>query len=120
MQFATTFDEIIDSLADDWTNLELEIGIDDLDRYVEAAVALVDCNGQPISDDTKQWRINVARDFGHAANLETVRGVLVKLDSLGIEGRIRLRDVREGRSEVFNGWGRPESVRQEFQTRRNI
>ncbi len=120
MELAKTFNEIIDSLPDDWTNLVFEIRIDDLERYVEAAVALVDCHGQPFSEDTKQWRVNVARDFGHAANLETVRGVLARLDSLGIEGRIRLRDVREGRSEVFDGWGRPESVRQEFLTRRNI
>ncbi len=120
MELAKAFDGIVGSLPDDWTNLIFEIGIEDLERYVEAAVAFVDCNGQPISEDTKQWRVNVARDFGHAADLDTVREVLIKLDLLGIEGRIRLRDVREGRSEVFNEWGRSESVRQEFYSRRNI
>jgi hypothetical protein len=29
-------------------------------------------------------------------------------------------DVREGRAEVVQMWGRPESVRREFRARRNL
>ena len=44
--------------------------------------------------------------------------MLGKLDREGIEGELRLREVREGRAEVVQMWGRPESVREEFRQRR--
>ena len=31
-----------------------------------------------------------------------------------------LREVREGRAEIVEGWGRPESVREEFRQRRSL
>jgi hypothetical protein len=31
-----------------------------------------------------------------------------------------LREVREGRAEVVQMWGRPESVREEFRERRSL
>jgi hypothetical protein len=33
---------------------------------------------------------------------------------------MQLREVREGRAEVVQMWGRPESVRQEFRERRAL
>ena len=33
---------------------------------------------------------------------------------------MQVREVREGRSEVVQMWGRPESVREEFRQRRSI
>jgi hypothetical protein len=33
---------------------------------------------------------------------------------------MRLREVREGRAEVVQMWGRPESVREEFRQRRSL
>jgi hypothetical protein len=36
------------------------------------------------------------------------------LDEGGIEGELALREVRTGRAEVVQMWGRTESVRQEF------
>jgi hypothetical protein len=36
------------------------------------------------------------------------------LDEAGIEGELAVREVRTGRVETVQMWGRPESVRQEF------
>jgi hypothetical protein len=115
---ADTFERIVDSLPNDWTDLELDLRIADEDRYVEAAVILAQCNAQPYSRHDWHWRIICAHAFGHAAAPETVGGVLRQLDELGIEGELEVREVREGRAEVVPMWGRPESVRREFARRR--
>jgi hypothetical protein len=37
------------------------------------------------------------------------------LDDAGINGELAVREVHTGRVEVMQMWGRPESVRREFQ-----
>src|ERR671923_377024 len=111
MALADTFSSIVDSLPDDWTDLELDLRIFDETRYVDAAIVLVTCNAQPYSKHDWHWRLVVAHRFGHAAAAPTVRGVLEQLDRAGIEGGLALREVREGRVEVVQMWGRPESAR---------
>jgi hypothetical protein len=120
MALAGEFTEIVSSLPEDWTDLELDLRIADENRYVDAAVMLTQINAQPYSRADWHWRINVAHQFGHAAAAETVRGILEKLDSEGIGGELRIRDAREGRAEVVQMWGRPESVRREFRQRRSL
>jgi hypothetical protein len=120
MGLADDFQQILDSLPGDWTDLELDLRIDDEDRYIDAAVALAQINAKPYSRADWHWRLLVAHAFGHAAAAETVKGVLAKLDAEGTEGELRLREVREGRAEVVPMWGRPESVREEFRQRRNL
>ena len=120
MALAADFQQVLDSLPADWTDLELDLRIDDETRYVEAAVDLSQINAQPYSKADWHWRIIVAHSFGHAAAAETVKGVLAKLDREGITGELRLREVREGRAEVVQMWGRPESVREEFRQRRYL
>jgi hypothetical protein len=116
MALAETFNEIVASLPDDWTDLELDLRLRDEERYVDAAVFLVQSNAQNYSKhpDGFHWRIIVAHRFGHAAAPETVHGTLKLLDDAGIEAELVLRGVREGRVEIAHWWGRPESVRQEF------
>jgi hypothetical protein len=111
---ADTFQEIVDSLPDDWTDLEVDLRIFDERRYVEAAVMLVECNAQPYSRYDWHWRIIVAHRWGHAASVPAVRAALRLLDEAGIEGELVVREVREGRVEVIEQWGRPESFRREF------
>jgi hypothetical protein len=111
---AGTFDEVVASLPDDWTDLELDLRIFDEDRYVDAATYLVTCNAQPYSKSDWHWRILVAHRFGHAASAPTVHGTLKLLDNAGIEGELVVREVRSGRVEVQPMWGRPESWRREF------
>ena len=114
MGLADTFQQIVDSLPDDWTDLELDLRIFDESRYVDAAVYLVQVNPQPYSKHDWHWRLLVAHRFGHAAAAPTVHGTLKLLDDAGIEGEMRVRDARAGRAEIVQMWGRPESVRQEF------
>jgi len=120
MSLAADFEQVLDSLPPDWTDLELDLRIDDESRYVDAAVALSQVNARPYSRADWDWRLLVAHSFGHAAAAETVRGVLAKLDADGVSGEMVVREVREGRSEVVQMWGRPESVREEFRQRRSI
>ncbi len=120
MGLADEFGAIVESLPEDWTDLELDLRIDDEGRYVDAAVLLSVVNAQPYSRAEWHWRINVAHEFGHAAAAETVTGVLEKLDRERIGGELRVRDARQGRAEVVQMWGRPESVRREFRQRRSL
>jgi hypothetical protein len=113
MPLADTFQEIVDSLPSDWTDLELDLRVDE-DRYIDASTLVVTCNAQPYSRHDWHWRIIVAHHFGHAAAPATVHGTLKLLDEAGIPGELVLREVREGRAEVVPMWGRPESFRQEF------
>lgn len=118
MALADEFQQIVDSLPPDWSDLQFDLRIDDEDRYIEAATILVQVNAQGYGKSEWHWRILVAREFGHAAAAETVRGTLAVIDDLGIGGEIAVREVRSGRVEITQMWGRPESVRQEFRRRR--
>jgi hypothetical protein len=117
---AEDFESVVRTLPDDWTDLELDLRIADETRYVDAAVMLSQVNAQPYSRAEWHWRINVAHRFGHAAAPETVKGILSKLDRERIDGELRVRDVREGRAEVVQMWGRPESIRRDFRRRRSL
>ena len=115
---AGAFEEIVDSLPDDWTDMEIDLRIFDESRYVEAATYLVVVNAQPYSKHDWHWRINVAHRFGHAAAEPATHGTLKNLDEAGIAGELCVREVKQGRVEVTPMWGRPESVRREFRQSR--
>jgi hypothetical protein len=114
------FQELLDSLPQDWTDIVCDLRIVDEDLYVDAAVLMTQVNAQPYSHADWHWRINVAHSFGHAAAAETVKGTLALLDEQGIEGELIVRHVEQGRTEVVQMWGRPESVRREFRARRAL
>ena len=120
MALADDFQQVLDALPPDWTDLEVDLRIEDEGRYVDTAVALSQVNAQPYSEADWHWRLLVAHSFGHAAAAETVKGVLGKLDREGVAGEMQVREVREGRAEVVQMWGRPESVREELRQRRSI
>jgi len=113
MALAETFQEIVDSLPSDWTDLEFDLRVDE-SRYIDAATLLVQVNAQPYSRREWHWRLLVAHQFGHAAAAPTVHGTLRLLDEAGIRGELVLRELRTGRVETVQMWGRGESVRQEF------
>src|SRR5215204_2898680 len=104
MALAETFQEIVDSLPSDWTDLEFDLRVDET-RYIDAATLLVQVNPQPYSRHDWHWRLLVAHQFGHAAAAPTVHGTLKLLDDAGIRGELVLRELRTGRVET---------VRQEF------
>lgn len=120
MALADQFQEILDALPDDWTDMALDMRLPDEERYIDAATILTQINAQPYSKADWHWRINVAHTFGHAAAAPTVKGTLALLDQEGIEAELILRDFREGRAEIRQLWGRPESVRQEFRRSRRL
>jgi hypothetical protein len=114
MGLADTFQQIVDSLPDDWTDLSLDLRIFDERRYIDAAVLLVVCYPQPYSKADWHWHILVAHRFGHAAAVPAVHAALKLLDEAGIEGELAVRETRTGRREILQMWGRPESVREEY------
>ena len=118
MALAQEFETIVESLPPDWSLLELDLRIADEERYIEVATLVTQINAMPYSQHDWHWRLRVANDFGHAAAAPTVRGTLALLDDQGVVGELAVREVRSGRVEVLQMWGRPESVRQEFRRRR--
>jgi hypothetical protein len=122
MPLAADFEQILGTLPPDWTDLEVDMRIEEESQYVDTAVALSQVNAQVYQRPREgwHWRLLVAQSFGHAAAPETVLGVLAKLDEAGVMGELRVAEVREGRSEVVQMWGRPESVREEFRERRSL
>ena len=99
MALADSFQRVVDSLPDDWTDLELDLRIADESRYVDAAIYLATCNARPYSHHDWHWRLLVAHRFGHAASAPTVHGTLRLLDDAGIEGELVVREQRAGRVE---------------------
>ncbi len=120
MALAEDFGQLLDALPADWTDIVCDLRLTDENRYIDAAVLLTQVNAQPYSKAEWHFRINVAHSFGHAAAAETVTGTLALLDQEGIGGEMIVRDVQEGRAEVVQMWGRPESVRREFRARRSL
>ena len=114
MALAETFQSIVDSLPEDWTDMEIDVRLADESRYVEAALYLATCNARPYSHAEWHWRIIIAHNFGHAASAQTVHGALALLDEAGIEAEMAVRETRSGRVEVTQMWGRPQSAREEF------
>jgi hypothetical protein len=114
MPLAEEFQRVVDSLPDDWTDLELDLRIADESRYVDAASYLVTCNAQPYSRHDWHWHLLVAHRFGHAAAAPSVHCALRLLDEAAIEGELVVREVHCGRVEESQGWGRPQSVREEM------
>ena len=122
MSLAADFQTILEALPPDWTDLEVDLRIEDESQYIDSAVALSQVNAQVYEHPRaggRHWRLLVAHSFGHAAAAETVSGVLAKLDGEGVRGELTVAEVREGRAEVVQMWGRPESVREEFRQRRS-
>ena len=104
MPLADDFQRVLDALPPDWTDLELDLRIDDESQYIDSAVALSQVNAQVYNHAEWHWRLLIAHSFGHAAAAETVKGVLAKLDGDGVErrdgGRRGARGPLRGRADV--------------------
>ena len=112
MGLADDFQQVLDSLPDDWTDIVCDLRLSDEDLYVDAAVLMTQVNAQPYSE--AEWHFPGSTSptrSATAAAAETVKGTLALLDEQGIEGELIVRDVHEGRAEVVQMWGRPDSVR---------
>ena len=114
MSLAQEFNAIVAAQPDDWTDLEFDLRIFDETRYVDAAIVLVTCNAQPYSKADWHWRLIVAHRFGHASAVPAVHAALRLLDESELDGELAVREVRTGRVETTQMWGRTETVRREF------
>jgi len=61
MALADSFQQVLDSLSDDWTDLELDLRLSDEERYIDAAVLLTQVNAQPYSKAAYSVRAVTAR-----------------------------------------------------------
>ena len=60
MSLAADFQRILDALPPDWTDLEVDLRIDDESRYIDTAVALSQVNARVYSHAEWHWRLVVA------------------------------------------------------------
>ncbi len=93
----------------DWTDLEVDLRIDDERRYVDSAVALEPGQRRRSTREPSGtggcWSPTASATRAAA---ETVEGVLAKLDARRRRRRAAAsREVREGRSEVVADVGPP-------------
>jgi len=119
MALAAEFQSVVDSLSDDWTDLVLDLRIKDESRYIDAATILTQVNAQPYSKSdwhcaswspTVRPRGGAGVGQGHAGPPRRRRR----------RGEMVVRDWQEGRAEVVQMWGRPESARRDFRARRSL
>ncbi len=68
MALSESFQEIVDALPRDWTDMQVDLRITDETRYVDASIPMTQINAQPYSEADWHWRINVAHGFGHGAS----------------------------------------------------
>src|SRR2546423_11464902 len=107
MALAESFQEVVDSLPDDWTDLELDLRVFDEERYIDAAVLLTQVNAQPYSKADWHWRLLVAPRFGHPPAAGAREGALARPGTEGGGGQMGVRDVRGGPAQVVLAAGRP-------------
>ena len=97
MALADTFQEIVDSLPDDWTDLELDLRIFDEQRYIDAATFLRHLQRAALL----RARLALADPLSPTASATrrrapAVHRALKLLDEAGIDGEIAVREVRTG------------------------
>ena len=81
-RLADTFQEIVDSLPDDWTDLEIDLRLADEDRYVDAATYLITCNALPYSHHDWHFRLLVAMEAGARGHQVAQNHVLLEADQV--------------------------------------
>ena len=85
------WDAAIAEEPDDWSHATVELTLDDPERMEEAALLM--CGANPWHGET--WRggvlrFRVARTFGYGASAELTRGLLRRLDTAALGGRLRI------------------------------
>ena len=114
MGLAETFQGVVDSLPDDWTDLELDLRIADESRYVDAAIYLATCNARPTPSTTGTgacWSPTASVTRRRRPPCTARCGC-----STTPASRASWCCASSARvaSEVTQMWGRPYSVRDEF------
>ena len=113
MPLADEFQELLDALPSDWTDLELDLRVQE-DRYIDAAHAAGDVQRPAVFAPRLALPSHRRPPVRARGGGRDRPGHAALLDEAGIAGELVLREVRDGRVETVQMWGRPESVRQEF------
>jgi hypothetical protein len=86
---AAAWDELIESLPEDWSDLLCVLELRSTDELDPAALAIAPLNPSR-HGDTPSFRFRVARRFGYGASPEMARRCLARLDEAAIPGSLRL------------------------------
>lgn len=89
-QLAAAWDELVTGLADDWSDLYLEVELASSDDLERSALLLGPVNPLLRDGPRPALRFRAAHRFGYGAAPQMVRRVLARLDEDGIAGRLRL------------------------------
>ncbi len=87
-----TWDDLVVTLPDDWSDLLCVVELRSSDELAPAALALAPLNPSR-HKGSLAFRFRVARRFGYGAAPQMARRCLERLDELGIPGQLRLLDV---------------------------
>ena len=118
MPLADEFQEIVDALPSDWTDMELDLRVQE-DRYIDAATTSPRSTASRTPTTTGTGASSSPTSSATPPRRRPVHGTLGCSTRPGIRGELKLRDYRTGRVETTQMWGRPESVRQEFRRLRS-
>jgi hypothetical protein len=89
---AAAWDENLDSLPADWSDLYCEIVLTSSDHLDPAALLLAPVNPGRVRD-ALAFRFRVARRFGYGASAQMARRCLGRLDEKDIPGELRVLRV---------------------------
>ncbi len=95
-----TWDELVASLPDDWSDLLCVVELRSSDELAPAALALAPLNPSR-HKGSLAFRFRVARRFGYGAAPQMARRCLERLDELGIPGELRLLEVLSDTQHVL-------------------
>jgi hypothetical protein len=87
-----TWDDLVATLPDDWSDLLCVVELRSSDELAPAALALAPLNPSR-HKGALAFRFRVARRFGYGAAPQMARRCLERLDELGIPGQLRLLEV---------------------------
>jgi hypothetical protein len=93
-RLADAWDELAAGLADDWSDLHLEVELASSDELERAALLLGPVNPLLRTGQRPALRFRAAHRYGYGAAPQMVRRVLARLDEDGIAGRLRLLRVQ--------------------------
>jgi hypothetical protein len=86
------WDEAVEALPEDWSDLYAEIELTSSDHLDPAALALAPLNPSRYGP-TSGFRFRCARLFGYGASPQMVRRCFARLDERGIPGEVRILRV---------------------------
>jgi hypothetical protein len=86
---AAAWQELVDGLPEDWSDVYAELELDSTDYLDPAALRLAPVNPARFGE-APAFRFRVARRFGYGAAPEMVKRCLERLDEAGITGEVRI------------------------------